>query len=90
MIPGRGPEVKTPKKQDVAETVKSLGLDGVTRVVGRWGFQGKAMLTDVRVEALPLRAAACWRCSISPASARTDCRRSRRRRTPSWSARSIR
>jgi hypothetical protein len=28
-----------------------LGLDGVKRIVGRWGFQGKALLTDVRIEA---------------------------------------
>ncbi len=33
------------------DPIKALGLDGIKRVVGRWGFQGKALLTDVRIEA---------------------------------------
>ncbi|MHB1559659.1 MAG: hypothetical protein ACYC61_19600, partial [Isosphaeraceae bacterium] len=32
------------------DPIKALGLDGVKRIVGRWGFHGKALLTDVRVE----------------------------------------
>lgn len=27
-----------------------LGIDGIKRVVGRWGFQGKSLVTDVRIE----------------------------------------
>ncbi len=43
------------EKNDPAATIqnyldKVVGLEGVTRVVGRFGFQGKALLTDVRVE----------------------------------------
>ncbi len=29
---------------------KGFGLDGFKRIVGRWGFQGRALLTDIRVE----------------------------------------
>jgi hypothetical protein len=32
-----------------------MALDGITRVIGRWGFQGKGLVTDVRVEALAPR-----------------------------------
>ncbi len=32
------------------DPIKALGLDGIKRIVGRWGFHGKALLTDVRVE----------------------------------------
>ena len=28
-----------------------LGLDGIKRIVGRWGFEGKALVTGVRIEA---------------------------------------
>jgi hypothetical protein len=28
-----------------------LGLSGVNRITGRWGFQGKALFTDVRIDA---------------------------------------
>lgn len=34
-----------------ADPAKALGLDGITRVVGRWGFHGKGLLTAIRVEA---------------------------------------
>ena len=37
------------------ELVEGLGLEGVKRIVGRWGFQGKALLSDVRVESAPPR-----------------------------------
>ena len=38
-----------------------LGLDGVKRIVGRWGFQGKALLTDVRIEApVPRKGLVAW------------------------------
>lgn len=38
-----------------------LGLDGVKRIVGRWGFQGKALLTDVRLEApVPRKGLVAW------------------------------
>ncbi len=54
MVPARSPEVKNKKtkktKADFSLS-KTMGLNGITRVVGRWGFQGKALLTDVRVEA---------------------------------------
>lgn len=30
-----------------------LASDGIKRVVGRWGFQGKALVTDLRVETIP-------------------------------------
>ena len=30
---------------------RMLGLDGIKRIVGTWGFQGKALLSDVRLEA---------------------------------------
>jgi hypothetical protein len=33
------------------DPVAILGLDGVKWIVGRWGFQGKALLTDVRIVA---------------------------------------
>lgn len=42
------------KKENVkeeADELKVLGLDGIERVVVRWGFQDKALLTDVRIEA---------------------------------------
>jgi len=43
------PEIIEPKPE--IDPIKALGLDHVGRVVGRWGFQGKALLTVVRVEA---------------------------------------
>jgi len=44
-VPGRSDaEKKTADLQQV------IGFDGISRVVGRWGFQGKSLLTDVRVE----------------------------------------
>jgi len=48
IVAGSKPDLTKVKEVNIA---KSLGLDGVSRVVGRWGFQGKALLTDVRVEA---------------------------------------
>lgn len=40
---------KTKAREDV-DLAKLLGVDAITRIVGRWGFQGKALVTDVRVE----------------------------------------
>ena len=41
--------------------LEDLGLDGIKRVVGRWGFQDKALLTDVRVEApAPRKGLVAW------------------------------
>jgi hypothetical protein len=37
-------------QSDIIEVSKELGMDGLQRIVGRWGFQGKALLSDVRVE----------------------------------------
>ena len=37
------------------DPLKPLGLDGITRIVGRHGFQGKALLSIVRVETLTPR-----------------------------------
>jgi hypothetical protein len=37
-----------PKGDDPAA---ALGLDGIKRIVGRWGFHGKALWTDLRIEA---------------------------------------
>jgi hypothetical protein len=51
MIPTPIPEAKKAKKKASADLFVGSGLDGVTRIVGRWGFQGNALLTDVRVEA---------------------------------------
>lgn len=39
------------KPADDLDLEKLMSLDGVTRVIGRWGFQGKGLVTDVRVEA---------------------------------------
>jgi hypothetical protein len=39
------------EKKEEADELKMLGLDGIKRIVVRWGFQGKALLTDVRIEA---------------------------------------
>ncbi len=33
------------------DPAKALGLDGIKRLVGRWGFQGKGLMTAVRLEA---------------------------------------
>ena len=45
----------------IAETRRDLGLDGIERIVGRWGSQGKALLSDVRIEApAPRKALAAW------------------------------
>ena len=38
-------------EQAQLDELKALGLDAVKRVVGRWGFHGKALWTDLRVEA---------------------------------------
>ena len=44
-----------PAQPDAAKApynpLAELGLDGVKRIAGRWGFQGKALFTDVRIEA---------------------------------------
>jgi len=41
--------------------VELVGLDGIKRIAGRWGFQGKALLTDVRVEApAPRKGLVAW------------------------------
>ncbi len=61
-------------KPKVADPVKLLGLDGFRGIVGRWGFQGKALLTDVRIEA-PAPPRAWWAGSISRRSTGTACRR---------------
>jgi hypothetical protein len=45
--PVREPSARKKQNKKPMET----GLDGITRIVGRWGFQGKALLADVRVEA---------------------------------------
>ena len=44
------PQVKAQAEKERKEMLELLGLDGVTRIVGRWGFQGKGLLTDVRLE----------------------------------------
>ena len=44
-IPAAGPRPNAP------DPAKALGFEGIARVVGRWGFHGKALLTDLRVEA---------------------------------------
>lgn len=45
-----------PAKDDEMRLVaRRLGFDQVKRVVGRWGFQGKALLSDVRFESAPPR-----------------------------------
>jgi hypothetical protein len=31
--------------------LQALGLDGISRIVGRYGFQGRAFVTDLRIEA---------------------------------------
>ncbi len=43
--PASGPSGAQGDEFTVAE---SLGLDRATQIVGRWGFRGKALLTDVR------------------------------------------
>jgi hypothetical protein len=44
---------------EITRARRALGLDGIKRVVGRWGFQGKALLSDIRIEApAPRRALA--------------------------------
>jgi hypothetical protein len=48
---GTIPGSKLEGKKNPVDPAKALGLDGVTRVIGRWGFQGQALLTDIRVEA---------------------------------------
>jgi hypothetical protein len=46
---------------DLTEIAKQLGLDGVKRIVGRWGFQDRALLTDVRIEApAPRKGLTAW------------------------------
>ncbi len=40
-----------PGAKQQPDPTSQLGLDGLKRIVGRWGFQGKALFTDVRLEA---------------------------------------
>lgn len=41
-----------PKGDEKAiDAAEILGLNGITRIVGRWGFQEKSLITDVRIEA---------------------------------------
>jgi hypothetical protein len=53
---------KDPSFEDFElEMARELGLDGVKRIVARWGFQGKALLSDVRVETpAPRKGLAAW------------------------------
>jgi hypothetical protein len=44
------PEQKPGEPGTTLDELKLLGLDQVKRLVGRWGFQGKALLCDVRLE----------------------------------------
>jgi hypothetical protein len=44
------PEPKPGAPATMLDELKLLGLDQVKRLVGRWGFQGKALLCDVRIE----------------------------------------
>ncbi len=46
-----------------------LGIDGLKRMVVRWGFQGKALLTDVRVEA-PAPRKGLMDCLVQPTFSR--------------------
>jgi hypothetical protein len=47
--------------KDQPDPAAILGLDGIKRIVGRWGFQGKALFTDVRVEApAPRKGLVAW------------------------------
>ncbi|HWE38649.1 MAG TPA: hypothetical protein VG406_19020 [Isosphaeraceae bacterium] len=39
------------KKDEGPDLLKTFGLDGIRRVIVRWGFQGKALLTLTRIEA---------------------------------------
>ena len=43
--PAQGDAAKTP-----ANPVADLGLNGINRITGQWGFQGKALFTDFRIE----------------------------------------
>jgi hypothetical protein len=57
--PREAGQVAAVKKK--ADPIEMLGLDGVKRIVGRWGFQGKALLTDVRIEApVPRKGLVAW------------------------------
>jgi hypothetical protein len=58
-IPQRpNPDDVAKKEPDPAEI---LGLKGIKRIVGRWGFQGKALMTDVRIEApAPRKGLVAW------------------------------
>jgi hypothetical protein len=51
-----------PGMNDLASIRRDLGLDGLKRIVGRWGFQGGTLLSDIRLEApAPRKAlAACF------------------------------
>ncbi len=48
------PDARTALNEDLddfeRELIRDLGLEGVKRIVGRWGFQGKALLSDIRFE----------------------------------------
>ena len=60
-------ELAQPGERDIFET---LGLDGARRIVGRWGFRGKALLTDFRFESSePWKRAGAM---FTPASLRPD------------------
>ena len=62
-VPGqKGAEIEAPSQEAAPKPVrdplqyepilaKLLGSNQIRKVVGRWGFQGKALVTDVRVEA---------------------------------------
>ena len=39
------------KDKEESDPLKALGLDGIKRIVVRWGFQDKALLTILRIEA---------------------------------------
>jgi hypothetical protein len=46
---------------EIAKARRDLGLDGIKRIVGRWGFQGKALLSDIRIEApAPRKSLLAW------------------------------
>lgn len=43
-------EAKDKRDQKEIDAIEALGLKGVTRILGRWGFEGKGLVTDVRLE----------------------------------------
>jgi hypothetical protein len=66
--PELAPKTDPPQKpeqvaaaNDQPDRAAIFGLDGVRRIVGRWGFHGKALLTDVRLEApAPRKGIVAW------------------------------